>query len=139
MNVLSILRIIVILMLSCLCAQLVVAQSVPEISGVWRLQIDKKIDGKIAGNYGCTHVNLDQNGTALTAKYSKCPSSNEAKGSRFNGQIYQSKRGILIHLIQHVPFTKYYGSWSGSLIEPGLIKGLMVDLEGNQFEFSLTQ
>lgn len=139
MQIQHFIHLILFILFSFFGTQKSLGQQAPQLNGKWELQIDKKIDGNISGNNGCTTVILEQKGANLSGKYGNCPGSNTAKSSQLKGQIHRTNRGVLIQWIQQVPSMRYYASWSGYLVEPGLIKGLLVDLEGNQFEFQLSK
>lgn len=110
------------------------------LSGKWKLTIDNNIDGQVSGNNGCNEITIvATKDYFFKAEYSSCPGSNNAKGSQFKGQIFEAKRGTMVSMIQDNRPTDYYASWSGQLMDKGTIKGIWIDVEGNQGEFKLTR
>ena len=110
------------------------------LSGKWRLIIDDKIDGTISGSNGCDEIIIEETKDFhFKGGYSNCSSKSTAKESIFKGQIFVSKRGTMVSMIQDNQPTDYYSTWSGKLIDKGTIKGIWTDVEGNQGEFKLTR
>ncbi len=112
-----------------------------DLSGKWKLEIDETIDGLIKGSNGCSYLQISPKGiNNFVATYEDCKPSSNAKGSHFSGQIYVSNRGNLINMVQdNLSATQYYSAWSGKLLENGEIIGIWTDVEGNQGEFKLSQ
>ncbi len=111
-----------------------------ELSGKWKLQIDKKIDGQFSGHQGCPTMIIEQSSAdKFVATYEGCVSV-MAKDSKFSGQIYTTRRGHVISMIQDgVKVANYYAVWSGKQMENDDIIGLWTDVEGNQGEFRLSR
>ena len=113
----------------------------PSLDGTWNLTIDKKIDGKISGNLGCTEMVFKQSGNSFSGKYTKCQAASQnAMPAKFSGKILSSSRGTLIQItMDNYASTKYYATFAGQLIDGEMIEGIWTDVEGNQGEFRLSR